>query len=47
MPRAALDLLDEMLCLDPSKRITSEGALNCEWLANNSNMVPPMYALND
>nr|XP_027199346.1 cyclin-dependent kinase 12-like isoform X1 [Dermatophagoides pteronyssinus] len=42
MPRAALDLLDAMLCLDPSKRITSEQALNCEWLTNQFNMVPPM-----
>ena len=42
MPRPALDLLDAMLCLDPSKRITSEQALNCEWLRNISNMSPPM-----
>ena len=42
MPLPALDLLDAMLCLDPTRRIASEQALNCEWLRNNYNMVPPM-----
>ncbi|KAF7494473.1 Cyclin-dependent kinase 13 [Sarcoptes scabiei] len=42
MPRAALDLLDAMLCLDPSKRITSGEAFKCEWLTNINNMSPPI-----
>lgn len=42
IPRPALDLLDSMLCLDPSKRISSEDALNCEWLRKIHNMSPPM-----
>ena len=34
MPPSALDLLDKMLALDPTKRISATEALKCDWLAN-------------
>merc|ERR1711915_578723 len=32
MPASALELLDGMLALDPSKRVNARQALECEWL---------------
>ena len=34
MPPAALDLLDGMLALDPSKRFTARQTLESDWLKN-------------
>ena len=42
MPDNALDLLDKMLSLDPTKRISASEALSCDWLRN---VDPDKYVL--
>ena len=42
MPQEAFELLDAMLCLDPSKRITSHDALNCDWLRKGPHEPPSL-----
>lgn len=48
MPPLALDLIDKMLELDPSRRITAENALKSPWLQPiQSHLVsPPKYEAN-
>ncbi|XP_015918218.2 cyclin-dependent kinase 12 [Parasteatoda tepidariorum] len=48
MPLAALELLDQMLELDPERRITAENSLRCEWLKDivPEQMEPPDLPLN-
>jgi cyclin-dependent kinase 12/13 len=48
MPLQALDLLDKLLELDPSKRITAEEALKCAWLINIKPLLvqPPKFPLD-
>ncbi|CAO1426405.1 unnamed protein product [Diamesa serratosioi] len=48
IPSSALDLLDQMLCLDPEKRITAEDALKSNWLKNirPENLPPPRLPLS-
>lgn len=42
MPASALDLLDKMLALDPTKRISATEALQCDWLVNvDPDKMPP------
>jgi cyclin-dependent kinase 12/13 len=48
MSLSALDLLDKMLELDPSKRISAEEALKCNWLTNINigQISPPKFPLD-
>ena len=48
MPATALDLLDQMLKLDPARRISAENALNHPWLKNfhPDEMEPPPLPRN-
>lgn len=48
IPVQALDLLDQMLDLDPTKRINAENALKSPWLVNIQplHISPPKFPLN-
>jgi len=42
MPNAALDVLDGMLVLDPTKRLATQAILNSPWLRDiNPDEIPP------
>ncbi len=48
MPKPALDLLDSMLELDPSRRITAEHTLSSVWLRDvvPDSISPPKYVMH-